>query len=190
MNEVWGSDAGQQSSLSASYSELLRELEVREREVDHLRMYTLSLTPRVSCGRVRVRSRVCRVASCVLTGVRVDRRRSLSAAEKAHNELLNQLREKDAAIDTLRRNEFSYKEEIERLRETLSKYVTTHGTTRHARHTTRHARHRTRHARHDTRAYNPCRIAREAESMELLLRDKEAALQQTTAKDRERKKVP
>ena len=69
MNEVWGSDAGQQSSLSASYSELLRELEVREREVDHLRMYTLSLTPRVSC-RVSCACAVARV-SCACAIARV-----------------------------------------------------------------------------------------------------------------------
>ena len=42
MNEVWG-DSSQHSALSASYSELLRELESREREVDLLRKYALAV---------------------------------------------------------------------------------------------------------------------------------------------------
>jgi hypothetical protein len=48
---------------------------------------------------------------------------SLTAAEKTHSELVNQLRERDAHIENYRRNELAYKDELERLHLTRAKFV-------------------------------------------------------------------
>lgn len=50
--------------------------------------------------------------------------RALSAAEKKNADLTNELREKGSFIETLRRNELAYKDELERIRQTLAKYTT------------------------------------------------------------------
>lgn len=121
MNEVWGSDAGQQSSLSASYSELLRELEVREREVDHLRM-SLSAAEKTYNELLNQ----LREKDAVIDTLRrnefsyqeeIERLRETLSKEAESMELL--LRDKEAALQQTTAKDRERKKEVHRLKKKL-----------------------------------------------------------------------